>query len=59
MQAWEEWLKRQTMLINEKHLSLMDKEARVYLNQVREKFLTGDDEDSVAEGYVKPSKGEG
>src|SRR5690606_14711724 len=30
-QAWQDWQSHQTMLINEKHLSLVDPEARKYL----------------------------
>ena len=50
-QAWDEWQKHQTMLINEKHLNMMDKEARKYLNEQRDKFLAGEDIDQ-AEGYI-------
>ena len=50
-QAWEEWTHHQTRLINEKHLNMMDKEARQYLTDQREKFFSGDDFDK-AEGYV-------
>ena len=53
-QAWREWLGHQTMLINEKHLNMMDREARNYLAGQRDKFLSGDDYDR-AEGYVPPS----
>ncbi|GAA6144652.1 MAG: oxidative damage protection protein [Thalassolituus sp.] len=49
--AWEEWLEHQKRLINEKHLNVMDPEARKYLTEQREKFLSGDDYD-LAEGYV-------
>ncbi|BFM13621.1 oxidative damage protection protein [Simiduia litorea] len=52
-QAWQEWLKHQTMLINEKHLSLMDLTARAYLTEQMDKFLSGADYDA-AEGYVPP-----
>ena len=52
-QAWDEWLKHQTMLINEKHLNLMDKDNRAYLNEQMEKFFEGADVDQ-AEGYVPP-----
>ena len=38
-QAWAEWQKHQTMLINEKHLSLVNPEARKYLAEQMEKFL--------------------
>ena len=54
-QAWEEWHKLQTMLINEKHLSLMDPEARKYLMGQMDKFLAGEDFDQ-AEGYVPPAE---
>ena len=37
--AWNEWLAIQTMLINEKHLSLIQKEAREYLHEQRERFF--------------------
>ena len=54
-QAWEEWQAHQTMLINEKHLSMVDPSARKYLQQEMEKFFAGDDYDQ-AEGYVPPSE---
>ncbi|MCP4878914.1 MAG: oxidative damage protection protein [Gammaproteobacteria bacterium] len=53
-QAWAEWLSHQTMLINEKHLNMMDPESRTYLQGEMEKFLSGEDYDQ-AEGYVPPS----
>ena len=54
-QAWQEWLSHQTMLINEKHLNMMDKDARNYLAEQRDRFLSGEEYDA-AEGYVPPSK---
>ena len=53
--AWQEWQAEQTMLINEKHLSLMDPDARKYLQQEMDKFFEGQDHDR-AEGYVPPSE---
>ena len=53
-QAWEEWLNHQTMLINEKHLNMMDPESRTYLQGEMEKFLSGETYDQ-ADGYVPPS----
>ena len=53
-QAWNEWQDLQTMLINEKHLNMMDKEARRYLNEQRDKFLAGEASDK-AEGYIPPA----
>lgn len=53
--AWQEWLSHQTMLINEKHLNMMDLTDRTYLNQQMDKFLSGEDYDQ-AEGFVAPEK---
>tara|TARA_Y100000991_G_C21703968_1_gene234954 strand:+ start:147 stop:431 length:285 start_codon:yes stop_codon:yes gene_type:complete len=50
-QAWEEWISHQTTLINEKRLNLIEKSARDYLADQREKFLDGHDFDR-ADGYV-------
>ena len=53
--AWLEWQSHQTMLINEKHLSLIDAEAGQYLMGEMDKFLSGEAFDQV-EGYVPPSE---
>ena len=50
-QAWEEWQALQTMLINEKHLSLIEPEARKYLSEQRALFFNNESVDQV-EGYV-------
>lgn len=49
--AWQEWQEHQTRLINEKHLSMVDPEARRYLADQQEKFFNNQDFDQ-AEGYV-------
>ena len=54
-QAWQEWIEHQTRLINEKHLNMMDAEARSYLAEQMDKFFSGEQFDQ-AEGYVPPSK---
>jgi Fe-S cluster biosynthesis and repair protein YggX len=54
-QAWLDWQAHQTMLINEKHLSLVDPDARKYLQQEMDKFFAGEDYDQ-AEGYIAPSQ---
>lgn len=53
--AWQEWTAHQTLLINEKHLSMMDPKTREFLQQEMEKFMAGEDYEK-AEGYVPPSK---
>jgi len=54
-QAWENWQKHQTMLINEKQLSMIDPAARKYLQEQQELYFTNDAYDQ-AEGYVAPEK---
>lgn len=38
-QAWGEWLKKQTMLVNEKKLNLLNPEHRVFLENQMLDFL--------------------
>lgn len=53
-QAWQEWQKQQTMLINEKQLSMMNAEHRHYLQEEMSKFLSNQAHDTAA-GYVPPA----
>ena len=53
--AWDEWQALQTMLINEKHLSLIDPSARSYLSEQRARYFNNESVDH-AEGYI-PSNG--
>lgn len=55
-QAWQEWQALQTMLINEKHLSLIDPDARKYLGEQMWLFFEGGEVDR-AEGYVPENDG--
>ena len=52
-QAWQDWLGRQTMLINEQKLASYDPKARAFLAQERDKFLF-EGHDDMPEGYVPP-----
>ena len=52
--AWAEWLKQQTMLVNENRLNLADVRARKYLAQQMERHFFGEGADK-ATGYVPPS----
>ena len=52
-EAWQDWLKHQTMLINENRLNLADTRARKYLAEQLEKHFFGTGAD-VASGYVPP-----
>ncbi|WP_028453854.1 oxidative damage protection protein [Chitinilyticum litopenaei] len=52
-EAWQAWVKHQTMLINENRLNLADPRARQYLQQQLENYFFGAGADAVA-GYVPP-----
>jgi Fe-S cluster biosynthesis and repair protein YggX len=52
-QAWQQWLAKQTMLINEGRLASFDPKVRAYLAEERQKFLfEGNNE--LPENYVPP-----
>ncbi len=55
-EAWQEWLRLQTMLINEKQLKLIDPEHKAYLAEQMEKHFFGEGADRP-EGYVPPETG--
>lgn len=52
-EAWQGWLKHQTMLVNENRLNLADQKARQYLVEQMEKHFFGGGADTAA-GYVPP-----
>lgn len=52
-QAWADWLRHQTMLINENRLSPMDPKARKFLEEQMEQYFFGDGAD-LPQGYVPP-----
>lgn len=54
-QAWSEWMKKQTMLVNEKKLNMMNVEHRQLLEQEMVSFLF-EGKDVHIEGYVPPSE---
>ena len=41
-QAWQDWLRHQTMLINENRLSPIDPKARKFLEEQMDKFFFGE-----------------
>ncbi len=49
--AWQEWQNHQTMLINEKHLNLLNPEHRKFVQEEMDKFLDNADFEQV-EGFV-------
>ena len=52
-QAWSEWQKKQTMLINEKHLNMMSEADRAFLESQMIAFLF-ERKDIEIEGYTPP-----
>ncbi|MEX3605904.1 MAG: oxidative damage protection protein [Burkholderia sp.] len=50
-EAWQGWLKQQTMLINENRLNMADPRARQYLVKQTDKYFFGDGADQAA-GFV-------
>ncbi len=45
-EAWQEWLRHQTMLINEYRLSPVDPKARKFLEEQMENFFFGEGSDT-------------
>lgn len=52
-EAWQQWQRHQTMLVNENRLSLADARARKYLQAQMEQYFFGEGAD-VPSGYVPP-----
>ncbi len=52
-EAWQMWIKHQTMLINENRLALADPKARQFLQAELEKYFFGEGS-AVPSGYVAP-----
>lgn len=52
-EAWQLWMKHQTLLINENRLSVIDPKAREFLEGEMEKFFFGGGSE-IPEGYKPP-----
>jgi Fe-S cluster biosynthesis and repair protein YggX len=53
--AWQQWLKHQTMLINEYRLTPIEPQARRFLEERMEEFFFGAGA-TPPEGYVPPKE---
>jgi Fe-S cluster biosynthesis and repair protein YggX len=51
--AWQQWLRHQTMLINEYRLTPIEPQARKFLEERMEQFFFGEGA-APPEGYVPP-----
>jgi Fe-S cluster biosynthesis and repair protein YggX len=54
-EAWQAWVKHQTMLVNENRLNLADLKARKWLAEQMENHFFGGGAEMPA-GYVPPAK---
>ena len=54
-EAWQLWLRHQTMLMNEYRLTPIDPKARKFLVEEMEKFLFGGGSQKP-DGYVEPER---
>ena len=52
-EAWQQWQRHQTMLVNENRLNLSDARARQYLRTQLEEYFFGSGSD-LPTGYVPP-----
>jgi Fe-S cluster biosynthesis and repair protein YggX len=54
-EAWQQWIRMQTMIINENRLNLADPEHRKYLAEQVEGYFFGEGAAPV-QGYVPPNE---
>ncbi len=54
-EAWQQWLRQQTMLINEYRLTPVEPKARKFLEEQMERFFFGEGS-ALPEGYVPPDQ---
>lgn len=52
-EAWQQWVRLQTMIINENRLNLADAQHRKYLTEQLEKHFFGEGADQVS-GFTPP-----
>lgn len=48
-ESWNDWVLHQTRLVNEYRLNMMDPKSRKFLVEQMEKFLFGEDDQSMKE----------
>ena len=53
-EGWQQWVKQQTMLINEYRLTPVDPKARKFLEEEMEKFFFGEGATEI-DNFVPPS----
>ena len=53
-EAWQQWIRLQTMIINENRLNLADQRHRQYLAEQLEKHFFGEGAEQI-QGYAPPA----
>ena len=54
-EAWQMWVKQQTILMNEYRLSPIDPKHREFLENEMDKFFFSEGESEMPDEFVKPS----
>jgi len=54
-EGWQLWMAKQTMLINENSINVVDPKGREFLETEMERFFFGDGGDAIA-GYTPPAE---
>jgi Fe-S cluster biosynthesis and repair protein YggX len=54
-EAWQQWMRHQTILINENRLSVIDPKHRAFLEEQMRKFLF-EDSTEMPEAFVPPKE---
>ncbi|RKZ46369.1 MAG: oxidative damage protection protein [Gammaproteobacteria bacterium] len=54
-EAWQEWLRHQTMLINEYRLSPIDPEHRKFIEKEMDKFFFSDEASAKPDDFTPPN----
>lgn len=54
-EAWQQWMRHQTILINENRLSVIDPKHRAFLEEQMRKFLF-EDSAEMPEAFVPPKE---
>ena len=55
-EAWQGWLKHQTMLINEYRLTAIEPKSRKFLEEQMDKFFFSEEGADAIKGFVPPTK---
>jgi len=53
-EAWQLWVKQQTILLNEYRLSPIDPEHRAFLEKEMDKFFFSDEQSAMPDSFTAP-----